>query len=182
MLHYLDDNGKVVFQKKLDIEPMAIHLYNIEDKNYVNNKLINIMYMISSHQDHILVYKGTNLSWALKVNDTPVYLNTCDFYNCKGLIVSLSDTGRLSVLYLGMEPVKNQKIMMLNKNLDLDYIASENERLTQIVNNYNKGIVVSPKTSITVTVSVDQNIIYDDDYEDAQYFSDHKGRVIRVII
>lgn len=66
MLHYLEDNGKVIFQKKLDIEPMAIHVYGIEDKNYVNNKLINIMYMISSTQDHVLVYKGTNLVWALK--------------------------------------------------------------------------------------------------------------------
>lgn len=66
MIHYLEDNGKVIFQKKLDIEPMAIHTFNIEDKNYANNKLINIMYMISSHQDHILVYKGTNLAWVLK--------------------------------------------------------------------------------------------------------------------
>jgi len=71
---------------------------------------------------------------------------------------------------------------MLNKNLDFDHLANENIRLTQIVDNYNKGIVINPKTSITVTVGVEQNIIYDDDYDDAQFFSDHKGRVIRVSI
>jgi len=96
--------------------------------------------------------------------------------------VSLSDNGRLNVMYLGMEPVKNQKIIVLNKNLDLDNLANENVRLTQIVDNYNKGIVLVPKTSISVAVEVDQNIIYDDEYEDPQYFSDHKNRVIRVYI
>lgn len=66
MLHYLDDNGRIIFQKKMDVDPMAIHTYNITDPNYINNKLINIMYMVSSNQDHILVYKGMNLCWALK--------------------------------------------------------------------------------------------------------------------
>ena len=30
------------------------------------NKLINLMYMISTNSDHILVYKGMNLVWAIK--------------------------------------------------------------------------------------------------------------------
>ena len=81
-----------------------------------------------------------------------------------------------------MEPAKNQKIIMLNKNLDLDHLASENLRLTQIVDNYNKGIVINPKMSIAVSVEVGQDIVYDGEYEDAQYFSDQKARVIRVTL
>ncbi len=70
--------------------------------------------------------------------------------------------------------------MMLNKNLDLEFLASENERLIQIVDNYNKGIVINPKTSISVGVEIDPNIIYDDDDDDNLFFSDQKGRVIKV--
>ena len=66
MLHLVDDNGKLLFQKKLDIEPMAIYPYSIRDPDYATNKLINIMYMVSTDSDHILIYKGLNLAWTVK--------------------------------------------------------------------------------------------------------------------
>ncbi len=65
-LHLLDDNGKLLFQKKLDCEPMSIYPYSIKDSNYIQNKWINIMYMISTDSDHILIYKGLELAWAVK--------------------------------------------------------------------------------------------------------------------
>jgi Bardet-Biedl syndrome 9 protein len=66
ILHLVDENGKLLFQKKLDFEPMAIYSYNITDPNYTPNKFINLMYIISTDQNHLLIYKGTNLSWAIK--------------------------------------------------------------------------------------------------------------------
>lgn len=66
MIHLISDNGQLYFQKKLDFDTLALHCYNIEDPKYSPNKQINIMQMISSTSDHIMVYKGTSLAWALK--------------------------------------------------------------------------------------------------------------------
>ena len=66
MLHLVDDNGKLLYQKKLDFEPMSLLAYNIEDIKYQQNKTINLMYMLATSNDHVLVYKGQELAWALK--------------------------------------------------------------------------------------------------------------------
>lgn len=180
MLHLLDDNGKFIFQKKLDIEPMALNVYNIEDPNYSQNKLINLMYMLSTASDHLLIYKGLNLAWAVKVFDTAVYVNICDIDTTKGLIVTLSDTGHLSVLYLGMEPVRNNRIIMPSKNIDPTIIASETEKLLNLVQNYEQGVVVVPSETLQINIEVDPNIQLDDDfYEDKIFYSDHNGKILR---
>lgn len=181
MLTLLDDNGKFLFQRKLDYEPMAIFGYNIEDvSGYSQNKMINMMYMISTNSDHVLVYKGVNLAWALKVFDTSVFLKTAEFEGMKGLIVSLSDSGRLSVLYLGMEPVKNNKIQMPSKNLDLNQVVAETEKLLNIVDNYEKGVVVIPNETLELNVEVDPSVHFDDDITGEKiYYSDHSGKILR---
>lgn len=66
MVHLLSDNGQILFQKKLDFEAIAMKIYNVEDPKYQPNKQINLMQMLSTHQNHIMVYKGPYLSWSLK--------------------------------------------------------------------------------------------------------------------
>jgi Bardet-Biedl syndrome 9 protein len=180
MLHLLEDNGKVLFQKKLDFEPMALCVYNIEDPNYSANKNINLMYAISTESDHILVYKGLNLAWAAKVHDTPVYLSLADFDNTKGLIVTLSDSGALNVLYLGMTPAKNSNMYIPGKVLDIDKVVSETDRLSEIIENYEKGVVIIPKDTLTLTADINREICADDDFfEDKIYHCDTFGRILR---
>ena len=189
-LHLIDDNGKLLFQKKLNCEPMAIYPYSITDPNYTQNKWINIMYMISTDSDHLLIYKGLELAWAVKYDyfycrlfDTPVFITIADFNESNGLIVTLSDQGKLSVMYLGMEQVKNNKIMMLNKNIDMESMINETQKMMQIVGNFEKGIVVMPKYTLVVKAVVDPKIYYDEMYYDEKiFYMDSKGLVIRVFI
>jgi Bardet-Biedl syndrome 9 protein len=180
MLHLLEDTGKVLFQKKLDFEPMSLHVYNIEDSNYSPNKHINLMYAISTESDHILVYKGLNLVWAAKVHDTPVFMKITEFDNTKGLIVTLSDTGALNVLYLGMTPAKNSKMYIPSKVLDIDNVVKETDRLSEIIENYERGIVIIPKDTLTLTADISREICVDDDFfEDKIYHSDSYGKILR---
>jgi hypothetical protein len=138
------------------------------------------MYMISTASDHLLVYKGLSLAWAVKVFDTAVYLSTCEIESTKGLICTLSDNGRLSVLYLGMEPVRNNRIIMPTKNVDPGVIASETEKLLNIVQNYEQGVVVVPSETLQINIEVDPNIQLDDDfYEDKIFYADHSGKILR---
>jgi len=180
-LTLLDENGKIIFQKKLDFDPMAIHCYNIEDPGYCSNKLINMMYMISTSSDHVMIYKGLNLVWALKIFDTSVYLNIGEFSGTKGLIVSLSDNGRLSVFYLGMESVKNTKLILPPaRNMDLRALSMETEKMLNTIQKYESGIEIIPAETLQITVEVNPSVIYDEDYQDNKIFhSDDKGKIVR---
>ena len=180
MMHLLSDNGQLLFQKRLDYETMAMNCYNIEDSKYQTNKHINIMQMLSTNSDHLMVYKGTDLSWVLKVHDTPIYLNRIELDGIKGLIISLSDTGRLSILYLGMEPVKNSKIIFNTKNLDTNYLQSETEKLMGIIENFENGIVAIPKNTLYIGVEVSPEIQFDENYSHENIFlTDNSNKIIR---
>jgi Bardet-Biedl syndrome 9 protein len=180
MLHLLEDSGKVLFQKKLDYEPMSLYVYNVEDPNYSPNKQVNLMYAIATQSNHILVYKGLNLAWALKVHDNPIFLSINEFDGMKGLIVNLSDTGRLNVLYLGTEPAKNNNMIISGKALDMNVVANETERLTQIIDNFEKGVVMVPIHTLGITADIIKDVFYDDDvFVDKIYYSDTYGKILR---
>jgi Bardet-Biedl syndrome 9 protein len=180
MLHLLEDSGKIIFQKKLDYEPMSLYVYNIEDPNYSPNKQINLMYAIATHSDHILVYKGLNLVWAIKVHDNPIYLSINEFEGMKGLIVNLSDTGRLNVLYLGTEPARNDNMIIPSKALDMNVVANETERLTQIIENFEKGVVTVPVHTLGISADILTDVFHDDDiFQDKIYYTDTYGKILR---
>lgn len=66
MIYVLSDTGSVIYQKKLDYETITSYIYNIDDSGYQLNKQINFMQLISTINNHIMVYKGNTLAWALK--------------------------------------------------------------------------------------------------------------------
>ncbi len=209
----LDDNGKILYQKKLDYEPMSIHVYNI-DTNYLNmsnnllstnnsnnqnnilnnnsnnnqnnfnsycvNKAINLMYMISSIMEHVFVYRGLELVWAVKLPETAVSIMLYDFDINKNLITTLSDNGRLSVFYLGMEQYKSNKIISGNRNLDPAFIATETERLGELISNYENGIQVISDSSVTISADVFSKIYFDNDTLNEKIFHcDNYGKIAR---
>ncbi len=207
----LEDNGKLIYQKKLDYEPMSLHVYNI-DQNYLNtsnsfnsnpansngvginqtqssfnsysvNKTINLMYMISSIMEHVFVYRGLELVWAVKLPETAVSIFLSDFDVNKNLISTLSDNGRLSVLYLGMEQYKSNKIISGHRNLDPVFMASETERLGELIQNYENGIQVLSTASINISADVFSKIFFDNDTMNEKVFhTDSYGKIARAQI
>ena len=61
------------------------------------------MSIMGSFQNHLLVYKDVRLAWTAKTMSAPIFIETVDFDNQKGLLVTLSDDGYLQVSYLGMQ-------------------------------------------------------------------------------
>lgn len=181
LLNLLDSNGKIFYQKKLDYEPMAFRVYNVTDPNYVPNKLFDLMCMISSSLNHVLVYKGVNLAWAVKIFDTSLYLNFSDFDNVNKLIVSLGDNGRMSVFYLGTEVTKNQFIVQ-SKPLDQNFLINETQRLSHLIDNYSKGVVMESETSLSISAEVNERVFYDEESSDNIFYKDHYGKIIRGVV
>lgn len=182
IIHILNDNGVLMYQKKLDYECFAIYPYNIEDlTNYQVNKQFNGMLMASTHQNHILVYKGPKLSWAAKVNETPIFIYVSEFEGVKGIIISLSDNGYLTLNYLGMQQVKNDKMILPTKNYNPDKIYNETIKLQSIIDNYDKGIVAFPKEFLDIKVEVGSDVILDDNNDNETIYStDRSGKIKRI--
>ena len=178
LLNLIDSNGRITYQRKLDFEPMTFKVYNITDEKYVQNKIFDLMCMIATSANHILIYKGINLAWAVKVYETPIFLSFGDFDHIKSLIVSLSDNGNLSVMYLGMEPVKNMQVVP-SKALDPNFIAKETERLAVVIENYNKGVVAAPEDTLSISADVNSNIFFDEEPGDKIFYKDNYGRIFR---
>ena len=179
LLNLIDSNGILLYQKKLDFEPMCFYAYNITDENYVKNNIFDLMCLISSTYHHIMIYKGFQLAWVAKVFDTPVYISLNSFDNIQSLIVTLSETGNLNVLYLGMEKIKNVKLIK-TKDIDPKKIAKEREKLGQIIANYEKGIFMNDKeNALKIYASVPKEIQYTENYnEDKIFYKNNFGKIV----
>ena len=183
LLNLIDSNGITLYQKKLDFEPMCFYAYNITDEKYEKNNVFDLMCLISSTYHHIMIYKGFQLAWVAKVFDTPVYISLNNFDNIQSLIVTLSDTGNLNVLYLGMEKIKNMKLIK-TKDIDPKKITKEREKLAQIISNYEKGIFMNDKeNALKINALVHNEIFFiENNNEDKIFYKDNYGKILESVV
>ena len=183
LLNLINSNGTLLYQKKLDFEPMCFYAYNITDENYTKNQIFDLMCLISSTYHHIMIYKGFQLAWVAKVFDTPIYISLNNFENIQSLIVTLNDMGNLNVLYLGMEKVKNMKLIK-TKDMDPKKMIKEREKLSQIIDNYEKGIFINDKeNSLKINALVHKDIFYTKGRDDNKvFYKDNFGKIIESMV
>ena len=48
MLNWIDESGKLTYQKQLDFEPLTFKVYNITDDKYKINGYFDLMCMVTS--------------------------------------------------------------------------------------------------------------------------------------
>ena len=183
LLNLIDSNGVLLYQKKLDFDPMCFYAYNISDETYSANQVFDLMCLISTTYHHIMIYKGYQLAWVTKVFDTPVYISLSNFDNIQSLIVTLSDNGNLNVLYLGMEKIKNMKLIK-TKDIDPKKIAKEREKLSQIIANYEKGIFMNDKeNALKISAAVHNEIFFvNNNNEDKVLYKDNFGKIVESVV
>ena len=183
LLNLINSNGTLSYQKKLDFEPMCFYAYNITDDDYIKNQKFDLMCLISSTYHHIMIYKGFQLAWVAKVFDTPVYISLNNFENIQSLIVTLNDIGNLNVLYLGMERIKNMKLIK-TKDIDPKLMIKEREKLSQIIDNYEKGIFISDKeNALKINALVHKDIFYVKARDDNKvFYKDNYGKIIESMV
>ena len=183
LLNLINANGSLLYQKKLDFEPMCFYAYNITDDNYTKNQIFDLMCLISSTYHHIMIYKGFQLAWVAKVFDTPIYISLNNFENIQSLIVTLNDIGNLNVLYLGMEKIKNMKLIK-TRDIDPKLIIKEREKLSQIIDNYEKGIFISDKeNALKINALVHKDIFCVKARDDNKvFYKDNYGKIIESMV
>ena len=61
-----------------------------------------------------------------------------------------------------MEPIKNNKIIQ-SKPIDQEVLIKESKKLSQIIENYNKGVIVESDFSLSISAEVNNNVFYDNE-------------------
>ena len=183
LLNLINSNGTLLYQKKLDFEPMCFYAYNITDDDYTKNQIFDLMCLISSTYHHIMIYKGYQLAWVAKVFDTPIYISLNNFDNIQSLIITLNDFGNLNVIYLGMEKIKNMKLIK-TKDIDPKKIIKEREKLSQIIDNYEKGNFINDKeNALKINALVHKDIFYNKSKDDNKvFYKDNYGKILESLV
>ena len=183
LLNLINGNGVLLYQKKLDFEPMCLYAYNITDENYKKNDIFDLMCMISSTYHHIMIYKGLELAWVTRVFDIPIYISLNNFENIQSLIITLSDYGNLNVLYLGMDKVKNMKLIK-TKDIDPKLMIKEREKLNEIIDKYEKGIFINDKENgLKINALVHKDIFLNNSRDENKiFYKDNYGKILESLV
>eukprot|EP00877_Chromochloris_zofingiensis_P007511 jgi/Chrzof1/3012/Cz12g08060.t1 len=95
--------GQLLMQRRLDYHPACCWPYaSAFTAGNKPSRLDNLL--VATHTKALLVYQGATLSWAAKLETQPVAVRVAQIGATKGMIITLDDTGALSVVYLGTEP------------------------------------------------------------------------------
>ncbi|MEW5319021.1 MAG: hypothetical protein WDW38_010197 [Sanguina aurantia] len=100
----VSNSGQIIFQKRLEYHPACCNTYPVPGSK-AQGGAENLM--VVTHTANLLVYRGSQLCWAAKMDTQPVAVAISDFGGVRGMITSLDDKGALVVAYLGTDPQSN---------------------------------------------------------------------------
>lgn len=95
----------------------------------------NHNFLIASRDGTLSVYSEFTLVWAAKLSSVPVQMAVADFGGQRGLVVTLDDTGRLSIGFMGTKPPLTAVPSLSGANtreVDYDRLDEEHRGLLQV--------------------------------------------------
>ncbi|XP_071103490.1 protein PTHB1-like [Haliotis cracherodii] len=156
-LFCLTDSGKLRYMKKFEFDPACFVPYTSITEGTIN-------YMVATHTSSLMIYQDVTLKWAAKMEHIPVHICTGNMKDLKGVMVSLSDSGRLECGYLGTDPAIFVPPTVEARELNYADMDGEMRRLQKkIKDNAHKSVIVpNLKTDDDLTITIHVNPALDD--------------------
>eukprot|EP00051_Salpingoeca_urceolata_P016237 m.214801 g.214801 ORF g.214801 m.214801 type:complete len:803 (-) comp18624_c0_seq7:92-2500(-) len=95
-IFWIKSSGGVHCCKRLESNPSCLLAYRIVDDS------INLL--VGTHDNGLVVLKDTSIVWGAKLDGIPVALRVGRFGGVAGMIVSLEDSGTVTLMYMGTDP------------------------------------------------------------------------------
>lgn len=144
------ENGKLRYMKKLDYDPSCFIPYGSIQEGQLN-------YIVGTHSKSLMILQDVMLKWSAKLDHVPVQICIGSFSGLKGVIVSLSDNGRLDCSYLGTDPALFIPPTTEARELNYDELDREMALLQQRIKKTAHKSVIMPnlkqEDDLTITVS-----------------------------
>ncbi|XP_026758108.2 protein PTHB1 isoform X2 [Galleria mellonella] len=151
-LYCFQDNGLMKFMIKFDYMPTCFHAYLI---GWYYEPGARLLVMLASDDAKLYVYENTSLLWSCDLFNTAISISRCFLKSLPGGIVTLSNTGVVTVCYLGTEPDLNSNAApMINEEVDPEQIQAELEKVEQAL----QAITENKEQEITNEATIDEII------------------------
>jgi Bardet-Biedl syndrome 9 protein len=145
------ESGGVLQQRRVDRPPSCTCSYQSGQRDLDN-------FIIASRDGTIQVYNRFNLVWAAKSDTVPVSVAVASFAGKAGLLVTLSDTGRLDISFLGTKPPLSIASSTSSRDLDYDKIDEEHRSLLQIIREHQSASKLEPKDKLVLRSQVPRQL------------------------
>ena len=133
--------------RRLDYNPSCMHIYgSVGDK---------VRYLVSSFDGFLFVYLNGTLQWAAQLEEGPIALSVVDLQQLSGVIVGLSEVGKLSCSYLGTEPPKLSVQEQEKRPVNYEAIATEMRTLQKEISSVENSDTVLLQSVQDMVVSVE---------------------------
>lgn len=163
-LYNLNENGKIIFMKRLEYKPTAFHAY-------VTAEAKKLVILVSTDSFFLNIYENTCLKWSTKTDQVPIAVNRVFLSGLPGGIVLLSEDGFLQCVYLGTHPSIYLIPPVMQPEINLHETETELKKLqSEILEND----ILDPPTEdvVTVNVTVDPNLEQDDQVKMCRVLAD----------
>lgn len=147
------------FMKKFDLNPSALCVYPIvnQDGSIINTNSIN--YLITTHSKNLFVHEDVKVKWAAQLNHVPVQICVAKLDEINGVIVTLSEDGKIDCSYLGTEPAFLNPLLKEEASKSFNFESAEQEyRMlqSQIKNAImNTGMVLTSSNKSGLMLKID---------------------------
>jgi hypothetical protein len=129
------ESGGIIQQRRLEKDPACFAKYKASTGNGHN-------FLLASRDCTLQVFVDFNVVWAAKLPAVPVHVSVADFGSQKGLIVTVDDSGKLSLGYLGTKPPLSA-VVSTSRDVDYDKVDEEHRTLLQVTSaNCNKATLI----------------------------------------
>ena len=148
----ITERGKIRMQKRLDYHVAACRTFARgagKDGQQASENLL-----VATHSQRVLVYRDAQLVWAARIPHRPVAIRVSNFGTLNGLIVTLTEGGRLSLSYLGTDSQTGTVLSRKGKDLDYGQMDEEYRRLLSDIRSTQNQTAIEPQQKVTMRTQV----------------------------
>ena len=159
-LYCFSDTCAFKYMKKFDFNPSCFCAYPIISSNGGSsdpNSKVN--FIVATHSKLLFVHEDVKVKWAAQVEQVPVQIAVAKLNDMNGMIVTLSEDGKLKCSYLGTEPAFLNPTLKEDASKPFNFETAEKEYRSlqaQIKSNImNTGAVITTTNKGGLTISVE---------------------------
>ncbi|XP_063687264.1 protein PTHB1-like isoform X3 [Bolinopsis microptera] len=139
-LFALRENGVIRYMKKFDFNPSCFAPYASLSEGTVNM-------LVANYCRTCYVWQDTTLAWSSSFQHVPVFIGVLSVGQLRGHIVTLDETGKIYVSYLGTDPSLQTATPAENREINYDEKDQEMAKLQQVIRDCTKPIEHAPKVT-----------------------------------
>lgn len=118
------------YMKKFEFNPSSFCVYSIYSASSgaeVAGAGDSLNFLLATHSKMLFVHQDAKVKWASQLDHVPVQLAVAKLNNLNGVIVSLSEDGKLKCSYLGTEPALLNPILNEEASRPFNFESAERE-------------------------------------------------------